>query len=168
MYIYPGLGFIYIRVPRTGSTSFVSSFKGGEMVGRMHGTVYEDRPYCPDDVWKRYKKIAFVRHPEKWVADQFLTHRTGHALISQFKSTKPDLDEFIKGIPLTPYDWMIDSAGSLMVDEILRTEDLSEIFTQHKVNDVHLNKTKNRKLEFNSVNMASMHKKFYREYRHYG
>lgn len=148
---------IFVRVPRTGSTSFLTSLKnsGGRYsnIGEGHGTAHEARSLAPD-LWKTYTTIGFIRDPWNWAA----SYKTLFCADQHWS-------EYLE-MTMTPYDWLTDSDGLVIVDHIFRTEDMADVVKHFGLEPCHVNASKENDqvpVEYAEI----MNQKFRRELLHY-
>lgn len=163
MYLVPKLSLIYIRVPKTGSTSFVKSLKrvGSSMKVSPHSTAIDSRIWCEKE-WKTHKKIGFVRYPFDWVQSYFKTGLAGR------KDGQELFERYIYRMQVTPMDWLCDEDGELMVDKVYRMEDMKEVCEQYGLQMFDLNQSKcTETFEFNSEMVEIIKDRCRRELEYY-
>lgn len=128
--IHP-LKLLYIRVPKTGSTSFVGALDNlkPEHIGSVHGNMVEARHLLErTGRWSEiaeYTCVGFIRHPYDWVRSCFAHWRQAPTTFPEVKGAK-SLHGFVHRFMRTPLSWLCDAAGKL-VCECWKTEDMSEI-----------------------------------------
>lgn len=125
------LRLIFVRVPKTGSTSFLTSLKNAHhtyrQVGAGHGTALEARSLIGPGIWNTYTRIGFIRHPRFWIASY-----------KKFLANTEPWREFIANMP-TPYDWLADHKGDLLVNSVYRTEDMAKVTKAYGLQECHVN-----------------------------
>lgn len=123
--IHP-LRLIYIRVPKTASTSFVNTLDelDPQHLGDVHGNACEvDHLMRKGHVPKDYKKVGAIRHPYRWMQSAFNHHRNNPDM---FNVEAVNIKQFIRAVRATPMDWL-SLDGELYVDEVWRAEDMDDI-----------------------------------------
>lgn len=136
-------GFIYIRVPRTGSTSFLvelnQQYPDIEQRGTQHVSAAEAVDLWPE--WHDRQTFGFIRNPWDWLVSVYnagLSVTARQKIKEQWPGSRvspPDapgihpgqrtmatFPEWVRNRQTTPLDWLYGSAGPL-VDEIRRFED---------------------------------------------
>ena len=141
------LRFIYIRVPRTGSTTFTHHLNGlmGPLlanIGEQHATACEIRELLDPAqlLWDSdYASFGFIRNPWDWLVSVYNSHVSSGAGMSDEWSGIPErviapgmhpgectngpFPEWVRRRKTTPMDWLTDG-GNVLVDRVLRMEDL--------------------------------------------
>lgn len=145
MYVVPDLWLIYIRVPKTGSTSFTKSLKPFSHTGRIykdkHATARVAKENCTADEWENFEKIGFIRNPYDWL-ESFYLSRTFPGFEKHMKIDEVDFGEYIEQLTKTPMHWLSDKNGNLMVDVVYRMEDMSNICEYYGLKENHDNPRK--------------------------
>jgi hypothetical protein len=112
--------FIYVRIPNTGSTSFINALgkSGIKIKAQDHKPISREIMEENPDA----KPMAFMRHPFEWVHSVINAHRFyGKDFLMDF--TTQDSLEFVKNCG-TPLDWLrIDGK---LVGEMLLTRDMDD------------------------------------------
>lgn len=127
MIIIHDLRLIYIRVPKTASTSFVSALD--ELKPEHVGAVHENAKALPGLLKKRpelqrYRRAGFIRHPYQWARSAYNHWHRNHDM---FRVKPPQtLKGFVRMLPATPAEWLRDEHGTPLC-EAWRTEDMPEI-----------------------------------------
>jgi len=143
--IYSKTGdFLWIRVPRTGSTSFLHHLNAAfgpedlELVGRQHSSALEAMPI-------NCRSFGSVRNPWEWLVSFYnagisVASSETHELWSGNLIYPPDtpgihpgqrenatFEEWVRSEPRsTPADWLFDEAGeNLLVDRVMLFEDFT-------------------------------------------
>ncbi len=140
MHIFHDLKLIYIRVPKTGSSSFFVSMSRTHKVELVqigarslyppftttqgHYGAEMTRTLIDPEIWDSYEKIGFIRHPYPWVVSFYNQPNTDEMFRED--NRKP-LGEFIWNLKLTPFSWCTDSDGEMLIDTVYRMEDLSTV-----------------------------------------
>jgi hypothetical protein len=152
---------IFIAVPKTGSTSVMNALNDGSMECRhRHERAREARVRWAK-VWDAYEKIGFVREPKAWADSYF-------RFVSDHNRPIAAPDRFLKWTP-TPYDWLIDDDGQVIVDNIYRTEDLGAVLTRYGLSPRHDNSRMNGGITLDLGGLEDrFNAKFHRELAHYG
>lgn len=175
--------FLFIRVPKTGSTTahaalnnaFTHYVKQGP--DTHHETYREiiDTYQNIEEQLEDFRIIAFVREPVAWINSLFSLFRAQEPWALKWMDKRVrDLDKpipaaFIEAIP-TPYDWMTDKHGVCKVNEIWRMEDLTKFCADLDLPPLWENRTSNqerRQLAFTGDDLAAIQRKFHRELKHY-
>ena len=162
MYICHELELIYIRIPKTGSNSFIKSMStkyelthiDSKKAHSEHFTALQTKKYVDakfeGDVWNEYKKIVFIRYPRNWVRSIYCLREIKSACGED--NTKP-FSEFVRNLKLTEFSFFTDEFGKVMVDNVYTMErDLETILHKYGVRHSHINKTPLDKL--NSVEVT--------------
>ena len=177
------LKILYIIVPGTGSSSFHDGirdrykkwdyvhiekdnplFNQTQIKQRVHLPAKIIKQEVSPQIWMTYHKIAFVRNPFDWVNSIY--NKGGIEVLGL--NNKVSFSEFIENINLTPYYWFTDDNGSVMIDEVLRTEDLdTKLFKRWSIPESHKNPSRKPKNKFTAQDKEIIKEKFYRESKHY-
>jgi hypothetical protein len=192
IYFY-GLNMIYIIVPGTGSNTFWESmyrkynalelFKmvsvGSEpasIASKEIDKITEPRHYrairarecraVKKDMWDNSEKIGFIRHPYDW---SWSIYNKGLIMASMIGVDNfGTYTHFLETLHITPYDWLTDESGNIIVDKVYRTEDLSEVlFHYGGVSDKPQNVTGKPRRELTEYEDQILREKFHREFTHY-
>ena len=190
MYIVHSLKSIFVEVPGTGSGSLTESmaqkYRGKdceifhvnknesaaafklhpEITMGKHFTIEQIKMCIPEKHWEEYKKIGFVREPYDWAKSIYRKNGTKGSIGID---NSDDFLDFVIKLEKTPYFWLTDRNGKVLVDTIYRTEDIEDIFKKYQLSPVHLNKSPrpNHLAELTSEIEAILKEKFAREYKHY-
>lgn len=172
-YISHNLKTIYIRVPKTGSTSTVNAFAeaAGDMkeIGEAHVDAVGARFLCPE--WATYRKIGFIRHPLTWIRSfaRQLSHAPKHGDMLTMKLHSDSIG-FLREAP-TPFSWLCHPVtGEVMVDEVWRMEDMDKLFAEWGVAPRHKHKSTHQKrasLKETPEFYAALDEHFDREFLYY-
>jgi len=176
------LKILYIIVPGTGSSSFHDGLRDrykrwdyvhieennplyvGQIKHRVHFPAKIIKEEVGPEIWKSHKKIAFVRNPFDWVNSIY--NKGGIEVLGL--NNKVSFSEFIENINLTPYYWFTDDDGNVIVDEVLRTEDLdTKLFKRWSIPESHKNPSHKPKNKFTTQDKEIIKEKFHREFKHY-
>ncbi len=173
MFIYHSLKLIFILVPKTGTNTFWRSLskvhkeerikvKKGDPVYDMepirfaaHFTARQVKTLVDENIWDKYKKIGFVRNPYDWIRSYYY-QGTGLKVLGE--PTGLEFYEFLQKFRMTPFYWFEDENGDNMMDQIYRTEDLTEILNSYGTEMVIHNKTPDSKNKH--IILTDEHKKF--------
>ncbi len=144
MYIFPDLKLIYMRVPKTGSTSFLNSMKdaGHEYVFRgkheheEHNTAAESKKFFTSDEWNSCLKIGFLRHPYDWAVSAWQSNIATVHTTAQAGEPSESLIEFVNNHNKTPIDWFDSESGF----HVMLLEDLPIILEGYGGKPLHLNR----------------------------
>jgi hypothetical protein len=143
--------FIFVRVPRTASTSFLLELEGsmGPLgdVGPQHATAVELRELLGWK-WGRYYSFGYVRNPWDWLVS---VYNSGVSIGAGIKepwqggliqpADRPDIhpgqrsnfrfEAWVRQRRTTPMDWLSDG-DEVIVDEIRLFENYIETAKTHK------------------------------------
>ncbi len=143
MIISESLQFIYIAVPKTGSSSMEAAFKAYESE-RLSAGVKKHTPakmlkaQLGDEFWNRSFKVAMVREPFDWMYSWYRfrqrdalkdpAHRFHHRYTGNIS-----FDEFVQTfnkneLMLKQSDFICDEQGEVMIDFVGRLESLQSDF----------------------------------------
>ena len=176
MYIFNALKMIYIRIPKTGSTSFIHSMKNAghhyQFAGHKKGaysehfTAVQAQEFIDPVVWSTYEKFAFIRHPYDWVRSLYFTKLTRMYL---GEDTKRPFPEFIQNLrkETTMYRWLTNKYGGMEIDTVYRLEDIDEIMKKFGCRIVHKNQTADNNIELTQEDKYIIDVNFWREMEHY-
>lgn len=146
------LNIIFIEVPRTGSTSFRESLlqvdPEAKPILERHSTAFEVKQFMYDTLWNKLDSIAFVRNPKDWMDSV-----NAFPLIARIVENR------------TPYDWLVDDKGKLIVKHVYRTEDMNQIFKELNWPSIHTNRNDNKRIREPHIQDFGQ---FSRELKHYG
>lgn len=133
--------FIYVRVPRTGSTTFCHYLRGtfGPTLvdaSHQHATARQLRDALPEQ-WGEYRTFGFIRNPWHWLvslyssgvsaqAGDVIDHWQGNATPDPLVRTNMDWEGFVRQRVSTPVDWLVDENGEIMVDDVFIAEHFFE------------------------------------------
>ena len=134
MYISEPLQLAWVRVPKTGSTSFYKATGGiakWSQVGEDHAGLYNNT------VPAGYKSIVVIRNPYDWVRSMYwMMRKTPHweeYVVPEGKG-KPvprNIDDFFRFFNKTQLDWVKDDTGKIDVDEVLCIESAGKFLEAH-------------------------------------
>jgi len=128
------LKFIYVRVPRTASTSFVHYLETTFQcinVGEQHSSAIELQELWADK-WNKYHTFGFIRNPWEWLVSMYNANLSSGAWgkeplpgapAGHMRKAEHPFDEWVKLRETTPIDWLSDRDGKLLVDEVRLFED---------------------------------------------
>ena len=128
--------FIYVRVPRTGSSTFMhyleTAFKPYLVdVGHQHASAVELRDLWKDK-WHTYHTFGFIRNPWEWLVSMYNANLSegpwGKEALpgspsGHMRKANLSLDEWIYERQTGPMDWLLDHEGDLIVKEVRLFED---------------------------------------------
>ena len=130
MLIIHSLKTIYVRVPKTASTSFINALD--ELKPEHYGDVHQNACCIPRLLekrpeLKRYAVIGFIRHPYQWVRSAY-GHWTRNPINKRMFHVKPPqtMKGFARMVRHGPAGWLKNEAGEVICD-VKRTEDMAEI-----------------------------------------
>jgi len=192
IHIWPEINLLFIKVPGTGTSSFFHQlntkykfkpvddppvyddiWKMNDIKAGSHFTAIQIRKILSPDIWETYEKVAFIRNPYDWLNSIYNKPQgeKHYGIKTEGKKGKMSFGEFIRYVPKTPYFWITDSDGEVMIDTIYRTEDLDQIvFPKYGVLPTHLNTgfaSPKKKRKFTQEDIGVIKKKFHRELEHY-
>ncbi len=126
------------------------------------------RTLIDPDIWESYEKIGFIRNPYGWVAS-FYNQPNTDGMFGEDNRT--NLSEFIENLKLTPFSWFTDSNGEILIDNVYRLEDLSEVLDKYGCETVHIHKMPKWKDNVTADDVRKykeiIKKKFRREFEYY-
>lgn len=186
IHTFPEHKVLFIKVPATGGGSFwismqrnfenieiippKSIFEMDKFIGNENlFTARQVRAYVDEEIWNTYEKIAFVRHPVRWLNSIY--YKANGMSHYGIRNDMP-FPYYVKAVRYTPYDWLVDNDGKVIVDTIYRTEDLDTVvFPRFNLRPYHYNvrfrPEKKRDIVPTEDDMKIIRKKFAREYQHY-
>jgi len=129
--------FIYVRVPRTASSTFchyLDNVCSGHLLrlGGQHDSAVEMRRAWGEK-WDEYHTFGFIRNPWEWLVSMYNANlsvgpnRVKEALPGgsgngPMNRANMDFEEWIKARDTTCIDWLSEG-GEVIVDEIRKFED---------------------------------------------
>jgi hypothetical protein len=142
--------FVFVAVPKTGSQSVRLALRGHlapvdweqcglferrrfpvpglAAIGHGHISCMQLRPHLTPDMWRRYRKFAFVRDPfERFRSLMRFWFHTAHTL-DAYKSVLTEAETRKHPLVLPQSEFLCDGDGRLMVDEVGRYAALSAEF----------------------------------------
>lgn len=181
---------IYIRVPKTGSSSFI------ECMSRKHKVVTKKMkvnpleplrsrypPYTTTQdhfgaemartlidpkIWNNYEKIGFIRNPFPWVVSFYNQPNTDEMF---GEDNRRSFIQFIENLKLTPFSWFTTTNGEMLIDTVYRLEDFSSVMDKYGCETVHIHEMPKWKdnvtLDDAKQYEESITKKFKREMAYY-
>jgi len=170
---------LYIRVPKTGSESFVNALKLKWLGSKGHQTVWDAMQTNPMFYYYhhlKFKKIGFIRHPLPWLDSFFGWSMRGYQWRDYVYGPPYEKgkggDQFLFNLTVTPLSWLTHpETGELLVDEVYRTEDLPKIADEMNITIKHLNPTTEgrfkKQLDWHDYRLAYVDKRFARELEYY-
>ena len=153
MWIFHGLKIIYIRVPKTGSSSFIHCMASKHKMETVflkdspfskfppitqtqgHFSAASTREVIDPKVWNSYEKIGFIRHPYPWVASFYNQPNTDEMFREDNRKPFP---EFLENLRLTSFSSFTDSEGKMLIDKVYRLEDFSSIMDKYGCETTHI------------------------------
>lgn len=160
------LRLLYIRVPKTGSTSFVNGLddQEPEHIGDVHGGVVEAEHLLRGrHEWLSYRRVGFIRNPYEWVQSAYAHWRISPDSFPTVQAAS-GLYQFVWRLPSTPITWLCDADGKLMC-EVWRTEDMTTICARLGIREFRKNGRLREPMEMNDETRALICRKFAREFR---
>jgi len=128
--------YIYISVPRTGTTSIVCAIEpdGHERKpGRKHRAISQIEEEITEDQFNQYFKFGYVRNPWDWSLSFYLyiTSNKGHfrhEQLCQYSSFSEYLKSTREPIGRPQSSYFTNSTGNITVDYIGRFENIQRDF----------------------------------------
>ena len=128
------LKFIYIRVPRTASTSFThyltTSFPNQiSDIGRQHSSALE---VSGELNWSEFYTFGFIRNPWEWLVSVYNANLSEGAwgketlpgcVITPTQRANITFGDWVRTRQTTSIDWLSDREGNLLVDDVRLFED---------------------------------------------
>lgn len=184
MLVFPDLKLIYIRVPATGSTSFVQSltetwpeskerdYRGvvqAKLLNNIrmqdHFTAEQGRLTIPAKIWNSYEKIGFVREPLSWAKSIYRKTAIVNSIDINNSGT---FEDFLRRLDKTPYYWFTDHQKNVIIDTIYRMEDMANVCKKYQIGYKHINPAATfREITVTPQAETILREKFWREYEHY-
>ena len=131
MILSDALQFVYIRTPKTASSSMLFELDRHFGEGVVLGTPYLDHRLATQarvtvaDVWHKYWTFGFVRNPWTWAVSAFgQDMRTPWYM--DFGTKSDDFIVWLEALKLTPLTWLTDANGRVIVDTIFCFEEIKE------------------------------------------
>ena len=130
MYRSQPLGWLWFRVPKAGSTSFMEAL-GAKAQWKPTGvdhSMLRDYDMSQDDK-EGFKTVITIRNPYDWLESFYSTCASAKPHWDEWVVSKGErnLEAFFENLKITQLDWGSDKDGNLIVDEVLRIEDLEEL-----------------------------------------
>ncbi len=172
MYIFHGIKVIYIRVPKTGSNSFLHALYHvdiGEFDYAWKGAIREAalktkgklrKPGAGNHLnefgyhWtaRQAKKLI---DPKIWESyDKIAAIRHPYSWCKSFyrqpglcqygfeEDNSLPFTEFLRNLKLTPFNWYTDDDGDFIIDRVFKMEEMDEELKKYKAKIVHHNVSK--------------------------
>jgi len=169
MYVSHPLKLVWVRVPKTGSTSFYLAF---DPVADWKPVGGDDHQYLDlNKAPEGYRTVLTIRNPFDWVQSFCLMCMRAPAHWREYVTEDKNcqerkLDTFFKKFCLSPMRW-----GE--VDEVWRIEDLAKLCKQHGVNpagrhNVSSKEDRENNFEWTQERIDWAQKLFARELEYYG
>lgn len=174
--------FIFIRVPKTGSTTAKKALKNTFLhlieQGEAHETYAEACVRDPllETLGADFRLTAFVRKPIPWLNAMYVLLRNAPTYAHKWmgcdisKLTGTPSSAFLEAMPMTPYDWFTDADGAVRATDIWRMEDMKD-FTDHldlpPLWENHTPKHFQVRLPWTPDDYVIIRKRFERELEHY-
>ena len=135
MYLSEPLKLAWVRVPKTGSTSFKNATQDAakwKELGADHGTLFDD------EVPEGYTTLITIRNPYDWVRSVYgmcIGERSHWGVYVNEESNKrrKSVDAFFTFFKKTQLDWVRNPDGAIEVDEVVCIENVTEFFSKHGV-----------------------------------
>ena len=127
--------------------------------------------------YQHFKKIGFVRHPLPWLNSFFGWSMRGYQwrdyVVGPPYEKGKGGDQFLFNLSVTPMHWLTHpQTGELLVDEVLRTEDMPEIADRFGVTIENRNQTTpgrfKKELDWHDYRLDFIKHRFARELEYYG
>lgn len=129
--------FIYVRVPRTGSSSFVhyleTTLKHLKQIGRQHASAWELQPVYGHQ-WDEFHTFGFIRNPWEWLVSMYNAnisdgafgkeHLSGARGNHEMHRANLSFEEWVYKRHTTPMDWLSNKYG-LLVKEVRLFEEFT-------------------------------------------
>ncbi len=126
--------FIYVRVPRTASTThkneLARDYPDIEQIGRPHASAWET---CLTGSWDLFHTYGYIRNPWEWLVSIYnsgVSETAGPP--EKWQGTAGDnpmirgnmsFDEWVRQRKTTPLDWLVDDKQAIIVDDVRLFED---------------------------------------------
>ena len=177
MHIFHNLKLIYIRVPKTGSSSFIHCMASKHKIEKVfledspfskfppitqtqgHFSAQSTREVIDRKVWDSYEKIGFIRNPYPWICSFYNQPNTDEMFREDNRKPFP---EFIENLKLTPFSWFVDEDGKMLIDTVYRLEDIKEVLDGYGCETVHIHQMPKWKDNV-SLEIAHQHEKIIKE-----
>lgn len=132
-----GPGFIYVRIPRTASTSHTETLQAKygaklEWRGSQHAPAYEG-PVRWKEEWEKRLTYGYIRNPWEWLVSMYNANLSlspfytealpgGGSPDSRHRANM-DFESWVMARRTTSIDWLTDHQGNVLVDEVRLFED---------------------------------------------
>ncbi len=187
MYIFHGIKVIYIRVPKTGSNSFLTSLyhvdtgdweyacKGAFTQRQIKRKSKLKRPGAGDHLDKRgehwtARKARELIDPKIWESyDKIAAIRHPYTWAKSFyrqdgileygfgEDNSVPFTDFLHNLKLTPFSWYTDDEGGFILDRVFKMEDMDKELEKYGAKMVHRNRS-NRPRHKPKFEMTDEHK----------
>ena len=184
MYLFHDLKMIYIKVPKTGTQSFMkcTCHHKHEYLGYNRGRFSEhwtakqtknltvnkqsNEKAIDPAIWDSYEKIGFIRHPYTWIRSFYYERLPNHML---HQKRELPYKEYIRAFNIDIFRWFVDDDGKMLIDTVYRLEDFDEIMrNKFNAEPCHIHKTAtNDPNTLNEEDKEIIRAKFPREMEYY-
>jgi len=185
--LYPKYNMLLIRTPGAGSSSFIANLNRkaehkwleytglpedcpclswSKITNRAHLIARQVRELWPDE-YRSHKVVGLIRHPVDWTNSIWRKKPTLEVLGEDNSGSYSD---YLGRLRLTPYHWLADETGELMVDEVYRTEDFeTTVFPSFGIDPPYSRDTVSSlpKAVPTDDDMKVLRQKFAKEFTHY-
>lgn len=171
MYVTHAGKIVFIRVPKTGSTSVLNAIRAkwpDLQVYRRPHLKYSEAGRCGDG---SYYRFGCIRHPLDWLRSMYDSIHKGEShrgLFTDSRKASKCIVKFLEELKYTPYDWLVNRGGKLSVI-VHKTEEYAELEDRLGISIPRHNVTESPTVRFryNSETEELLRAKFSREFKHY-
>ena len=163
MYFNPATNQYYIRVPKTGSCSFLRSYEmaGKDWTGVQGYGCHVPLSECSKPITEEI--IGFIRHPLDWAISAW-NYANKYSQKSVCGAATPQFIDYVNRVNFTPLEYC---TGKHSVT-LHKFENLNDYFDNHNLPLVKMNVRENRVMpELTEDVMDAMHERFAADYEHY-
>lgn len=151
MYLNLRDAHLFIRVPRTGSTTTLAALHDAgiwHQVGHKHAMAARAREWAGEELWRDLRVFGYIRNPWDWLVSVYNSGVSiGLAKVDPWpgsriepadtpgihpgQRTMMSFPDFVRKRVTTNISWLLGEDGEVIVDDILRFEDMIKTADRH-------------------------------------
>ena len=125
------MSFIFIAVPKTGSTSMSEALKPfvteEDIARHSHVKAWKLKQRLGSAKWSNSWKFGFIRNPWKWYVSYYNhgLYSRGHVDLLGKPINPGKFEEWVRSVDQTPMSWLCErNTTDIIVNDIFKMEDL--------------------------------------------